>query len=120
MHPRLRYLSLAVTTLLIAVTSPLLALTSHLAPLPAQAQTAQDRKAEALRLDKKGLQLLNRGQFRQALEKFQEALVIRKEVGDKMGEGTTLNNIGNVYFYLGQYAKALEFFQCCWIVAFEP
>jgi CHAT domain-containing protein len=56
MHSRLRYLSLAATTLLLAVTSPLLPLTSHLAPLRAQAQTAQDRNAEALRLNEEGVQ----------------------------------------------------------------
>jgi CHAT domain-containing protein/Tfp pilus assembly protein PilF len=38
-------------------------------------------------------------------------LAIRKQVGDRAGEGTTLNNIGLVYESLGQYLKALEFFQ---------
>lgn len=56
MHLRLRYLSLAVTALLFAMTSPLFPLTSHLTPLQAQAQTAQGRKVEALRLNQEGLE----------------------------------------------------------------
>jgi tetratricopeptide (TPR) repeat protein len=68
-------------------------------PLVVQAQTTQDREAEALweeftttRLNQKGFQLLNRGQFREALEKFQEALVIFREIGERQGEGVILNN----------------------------
>ncbi|GAB4194382.1 MAG: hypothetical protein Fur006_40060 [Coleofasciculaceae cyanobacterium] len=119
MHSRLRYLSLAATTLLLAVTYPLLPLTSHLAPLPAQAQTAQDRKAQALRLNKEGLQQLNRGQFREALEKFQEALVIVREIGDRENEGTLLNNIGTAYHSLNQYPQALESYQRALVIARE-
>jgi CHAT domain-containing protein/Tfp pilus assembly protein PilF len=111
MHPRLRYLSLAATTLLLAVTSPLLPLTSHLAPLRAQAQTAPDRKAEAVRLNEEGVQQLNRGQFREALQKFQQALVIVREIGERKGEGVLLSSIGLVYDNLGQYPKALDFYQ---------
>ena len=111
MHPRLRYLRLAATTLLLSVTSPLLPLTSHLAPLSVQAQTIQDRNAEASRLNQEGLQQFNRGQFREALENFQKALVIFREISDRKSEGTTLNNMGEAYRNLGQYPKALEFLQ---------
>jgi tetratricopeptide (TPR) repeat protein len=45
------------------------------------------------------------------LEKFQQALVIVREIGDKANEGVTLNNIGAVYENLGEYPKALEFYQ---------
>ncbi|HAZ49105.1 MAG TPA: hypothetical protein DCZ55_32825, partial [Cyanobacteria bacterium UBA11371] len=41
----------------------------------------------------------------------QQALAIVREVGYRAMEGTTLNNIGAVYGSLGQYPKALEFFQ---------
>jgi CHAT domain-containing protein/tetratricopeptide (TPR) repeat protein len=44
------------------------------------------------------------------LDFYQQALAIRKDIGDKAGEGTTLNNIGLVYESVGQYPKALEFF----------
>jgi hypothetical protein len=36
-------------------------------------------------------------------------LVIVEQIGDKAGEWTTLNNIGEVYRKLGQYAQALKF-----------
>jgi len=110
MHPRLRYLSLAATTLLLSVTSPLLPLTSHLVPLSAQAQTTQDRNAEAVRLNQEGLQQFNRGQFREALENFQKVLVIFREISDRKSEGTTLNNMGEAYRNLGEYPKALDFY----------
>src|SRR4028119_514028 len=101
MHYRLKSLSLATATLLLSLTSPLLPLTLKFEPLVVQAQTTQDREAEALweeftttRLNQKGFQLFNRGQFREALEKFQEALVIFREIGERQGEGVILNNIG--------------------------
>jgi CHAT domain-containing protein/tetratricopeptide (TPR) repeat protein len=51
------------------------------------------------------------GQKQKALEFYQEALSIWKEVGDRAGEAATLNNIGGVYSALGQKQKALEFYQ---------
>ena len=72
MHPYLRYLSLAANPLLVLVTSPLSPLTSHLSFLQAQAQTIQDRNAEAKRLYQEGVQQYNRGQFREALQTFQQ------------------------------------------------
>jgi CHAT domain-containing protein len=51
------------------------------------------------------------GQPQRALELHQQTLVIIKEIGDRSGEGTMLNNIGLIYGNLGQYAKALEFYQ---------
>jgi tetratricopeptide (TPR) repeat protein len=45
------------------------------------------------------------------LEKYQQALVIVREIGERLGEGVVLNNIGEVYNNLGQYPKALEFYQ---------
>ncbi|MBC7863527.1 MAG: tetratricopeptide repeat protein, partial [Bacteroidia bacterium] len=44
-------------------------------------------------------------------EQFQQTLVIHREVGYRAMEGTTLNNIGEVYRSLGQYPQALEQFQ---------
>jgi tetratricopeptide (TPR) repeat protein len=52
-----------------------------------------------------------RGQYDQALHNYQQALVITREVGNRAGEGTTLNNIGLVYDALGQYDQALETYQ---------
>jgi tetratricopeptide (TPR) repeat protein len=51
------------------------------------------------------------GQYDRALQSFQQALVIYREVGDRAGEGTTLNNIGAVYHARGQYDQALQNYQ---------
>jgi tetratricopeptide (TPR) repeat protein len=53
----------------------------------------------------------NQGRFQSALNYYQQALVIAREVGDRAGEWTILNNIGSVYHYCGQYDQALENFQ---------
>ncbi|MEP0858063.1 tetratricopeptide repeat protein [Trichocoleus sp. DQ-U1] len=111
MHYRLRYLSFTTATLLLSVTFPLLPLTSNFEPLVVQAQTTQDRNAKAKRLNEEGLQQLDRGQFREGLEKFQQALAINREIGDRKGEGVSLNNIGLAYNNLDRYPKALEFYQ---------
>jgi CHAT domain-containing protein len=38
-------------------------------------------------------------------------LAIRQEIGDRDGEGSTLNNIGNIYYRQQQYGEALETYQ---------
>jgi tetratricopeptide (TPR) repeat protein len=48
------------------------------------------------------------GQYDQALENYQHALVVYQKVGDRAGEGAVLNNIGRVYRALGQNDQALE------------
>ena len=51
------------------------------------------------------------GQIYQALRLNEQALGIRREVGDRSGEGTTLNNLGGVHSALGQKGKALEYYE---------
>ena len=36
---------------------------------------------------------------------------ISREVGDRAGEATTLNNIASVYYALGELSRALEYFE---------
>ena len=50
------------------------------------------------------------GQKQEALRYFKEALDIRREVGDRSGEGTTLLNIGAFYFEKANYPVALAYF----------
>ncbi|BAY82083.1 hypothetical protein NIES267_15610 [Calothrix parasitica NIES-267] len=47
-----------------------------------------------MRLNKLGLQQLNTGKLKEALDNFEQALAIRKQIRYKSGEGATLNNIG--------------------------
>ena len=48
------------------------------------------------------------GQYQQALDYFHQSLAIRREIGDRQGEGIDLNDIGRVYGTLGQYQQALR------------
>ncbi|GEM_PF-2012274 len=77
----------------------------------AQATPPQDRKAEGDRLNNEGEQLRQRGQFRAALEKYQQALAIVKAIGEQEVEGVILNNIGLTYHGLEKYSEALELYQ---------
>jgi tetratricopeptide (TPR) repeat protein len=51
------------------------------------------------------------GDRQRALEYYQQALPIAREVGDRAGEAATLNNIGGVYDGLGDRQRALECYQ---------
>jgi CHAT domain-containing protein/tetratricopeptide (TPR) repeat protein len=80
-------------------------------PALAQTQTPEQRNQEALRLYDIGKQQLRNHQFQEALETFQQVLVIVREIKQPYGEATTLHSIGLVYEKLGQYQKALESYQ---------
>uniref|UniRef100_UPI0039C67083 tetratricopeptide repeat protein n=1 Tax=unclassified Anabaena TaxID=2619674 RepID=UPI0039C67083 len=51
------------------------------------------------------------GQYPRAIEFFQQSLDIKRDIGDRNGEGISLNNLGSAYNSLGQYPRAIEFFQ---------
>ncbi len=46
-----------------------------------------------------------------ALTYLQQSLSIAQEIGDKSGEGTTLNNISQIYKARGDYETALTYLQ---------
>ncbi|MFZ1232406.1 MAG: tetratricopeptide repeat protein [Thiofilum sp.] len=58
-----------------------------------------------------GIQYLHTGNFSTALRYLQQSLAIRQEIGDKSGEGTTLNNISQIYDARGDYDTALRYLQ---------
>ncbi|NCR42793.1 MAG: tetratricopeptide repeat protein, partial [Microcystis aeruginosa W13-11] len=41
----------------------------------------------------------------------QQSLAITREIGDRGGEGKSYMGLGNVYYSLGEYQKAIEFHQ---------
>ncbi|HEY9602366.1 MAG TPA: tetratricopeptide repeat protein [Allocoleopsis sp.] len=79
----------------------------------AQAQTDRDRQqsAEAEQLYQTAVKQYRQNQFQPALDTFQKALVIFRDIGDKVAQRKTLNNIAIVYDSLGQYPKAIESYQ---------
>ncbi|MCP4427641.1 MAG: CHAT domain-containing protein, partial [Chloroflexi bacterium] len=66
-------------------------------------------KAEAL--GQTGKQHLHLGNFTAALPLFHSSLQISQEIGDKAGEGTTLNNISQIYDARGDYETALAYLE---------
>jgi tetratricopeptide (TPR) repeat protein len=49
-------------------------------------------------------------QPQEALKYYNQALPILREVGDRAGEATTLNNIGAVYNSISQPQEALKYY----------
>ncbi|MBO1054230.1 MAG: tetratricopeptide repeat protein, partial [Dolichospermum sp. DET73] len=84
------------------------------------AQSPAATKENAERLLEEGRTLYQQGSaesLRQAIQKWQEARLLYRAVGDsealrrnRGGEATTLNNIGRVYSDLGEKQKALDFY----------
>ncbi|HEY9809521.1 MAG TPA: tetratricopeptide repeat protein [Halomicronema sp.] len=80
-------------------------------PSPAQAQTTQDKNNEAVRLYEEANKQYEQGQYQQALETFQKALIIVKEINERYGETLIYNKLGIIYQNLGDYPQSLKYFQ---------
>ncbi|MBW2637871.1 MAG: tetratricopeptide repeat protein, partial [Deltaproteobacteria bacterium] len=59
------------------------------------------------------------GQVEKAIEYYEQALVISKEIGDRQGEGNHLGNLGNAYINLGQVEKAIEYYEQALVISKE-
>jgi hypothetical protein len=66
-----------------------------------------DRSGEGATLNNLGGVYDDLGQKDKALDYYQQALAICREVGDRAGEGTTLHNIGMIYAGFGWLDAAL-------------
>ena len=75
-----------------------------------QAQTNQDRKAEADRLFKQGNELYEVKQYREAFQTWEQALTIYHEIKNLNSEGNLFNRIGFAYYHLREYQKAISSF----------
>lgn len=73
------------------------------------AREQQDRWGEGAWLGSLGNCYGELGQTAQAIEHYEQALVISKEVGDRGGEAEVLGNLGNRYAELGQTAKSIAY-----------
>jgi CHAT domain-containing protein len=72
------------------------------------------KKAEAERLFNEGMQLFQQGtaeSYQQAIAKWEAALPLWREAGDKSKEALTLVGIGFVYSNLGEKQQALDYYQ---------
>ncbi|MBX9254875.1 tetratricopeptide repeat protein [Desmonostoc muscorum CCALA 125] len=77
------------------------------------------RQAEADKLFEQGNKQYHSSQFEAALQSWQQALIIYREIKDRNGEGYSLNNLGNVYQALGDYNKAIEYHSSSLAIARE-
>ncbi len=111
MHSRLKSLSPLSTTLLLCLVGFLQLPGTPFGIDSAPAQTAQEQKTEADKLFQKGAQQFRSGQFREALQTYQQVLEIRRATGDKAAIGKTLDSIGEVYISLSEYSSALDVLQ---------
>ena len=91
----------------------------------------QNRPAEALRYAQRGLDLSHNanmsdraralyfvgwyhgqlGDYHQLLSNCQQAVILNQNLGNRRGEGFTLNGIGYAYHHLGQYEQAVAYYQ---------
>ncbi|MDY6898088.1 MAG: tetratricopeptide repeat protein, partial [Cyanobacteriota bacterium] len=108
-----------IITLIVSVTSPLLLAitTPEIFSVLAESVSKEDRKTEADWLRIQGNSESLQSKFLHALKRFEKELLIRREIGDKVGESITLNNIGHIYRDLGQYSKALDYYQKAFDIA---
>ena len=111
MSLRLRLISWLTSPLLLTLIPSLLPIPSYLLSTTAQAQTSQDQKTEADKLLEQGNQQFQRSQYKDAIQSWQQALVIYQQLKDRKGETNSLNNLGIAYRNLGEYPKAIEFYR---------
>ena len=69
------------------------------------------RKAEAYNLFRKGVREYKTGQIGAALQSWQQALTIYREIGDRAEQRNVLPNLSNAYFLLGNSSKGREYQQ---------
>jgi CHAT domain-containing protein len=98
------------TAILLVTPHPPTANQRLFSPPLATAQTVEERKQEADRLLDLGVEQYQRSQYRDALQSYERALEIYRAIGDTAGEGSALNNLGNVYESLGEYAQAEQYY----------
>jgi tetratricopeptide (TPR) repeat protein len=72
---------------------------------------SNDSKTKSEALGQVGKQYVHLGQYHEALEYLEQSLKISQAIGDRAGEGTTLNNISSIYQARGKYDEALEFLE---------
>ena len=67
----------------------------------------------------RGTDAIDIGKYDEALNYYNQAIVIAREVGDRAGEGVSLACIGFVYEAKGQHDQALEYFNQALVIAHE-
>jgi len=69
------------------------------------------RRARGDLLGKLGILHHSLGEVAWAIEYYEQALHMAREIGDRQGEGNSLGNLGLAYSDLGEVARAIEYYQ---------
>ncbi len=80
-------------------------------------QWTAGRRAEGNSLGSLGNAHAALGRARQAIEHYEQALAIAREIGDRRGEGNRLGNLGNAYLALGEARRAIECYAQALVIA---
>ncbi|MBD2518962.1 CHAT domain-containing protein [Nostoc sp. FACHB-973] len=116
---RYRKLSLtALITLILTISQPIANLPILFQPSQVLAQSTNS-KAQADRLFQQGIEQYQTSQFEAALQSWQQALIIYREIKDRKSEGKALDNLGVAYYALGDYNKAIEYHSSSLAIARE-
>jgi len=73
-----------------------------------------DPEREAYALNSRGIAEQEIGLYPAAQASFRQALVLSQRAGDSETQIRTLNNLGNAYYFPGQYLEALRAYQDAW------
>ncbi|MFN7921290.1 MAG: CHAT domain-containing protein [Bryobacteraceae bacterium] len=74
-------------------------------------EQASDPRGLGRALNLEGLARQYRGEYPAAIGPFEKSLALARQTGDGNGEVTRLNNLANVYFFLGRYSQALRHYE---------
>jgi len=72
---------------------------------------SNDRAAQGSHLGNLGRAYFDLGDPQKAIDFYEKALAISREIGYLLGEGTDLVNLGNSYSNLGDLRKAIDFYE---------
>lgn len=121
MQPNLRYVSVITLTLLsllgFAMAYPDNNQVSTNASLrynsgeKAQSLLKNNQLSEIERLNEEAIKESRQGQWKEALQRLQQALAITREHGERSWEAVTFNNIGRIYQGERKYPEALQSYQ---------
>jgi len=70
-----------------------------------------DKQTQSSVLGNLGIAYYRLGQVEKAIQYYEQALDIDKEIGDRRNEGNALGNLGDAYYRLGQVEKAIQYYE---------
>ena len=82
-------------------------------------ESLEERQQAGWSYNAMGQAYLDMGKSEVAVEYYQKALALAREIGDRRGEGNALGNLGNAYAALGNPRQAIQFYEQDLVIARE-